>query len=247
MGFFSNAWKKVKKVAKKVVNTVKKVVRVVKEVVHRIVGVLDFIGSLLGIRPRKFLRLKVYILTDLKKRPIQTEQEVNRWVDETRRILKERMNVELQSADLRAGQSVVAVIPDPAPVEAVFPGCSFGDAFGDAADYYEDHFTYVHTSTWNFIGDAIGYGEPIYAFVVAQIDGGKRNGCAYPWIHNLVLVEQTPRTTTLAHEIGHQCGLTHVSASQNLMKPDRADMDSKLNRWQISVFRNSRYVTFFRP
>ena len=237
---FGKIWKKIK-------NTVKKVVRIVKEVVHRILGVVDFIASLFGIHLRKYLRLKVYILTDLKGRPVQDLRTVNAWVDATTRIFRDRMNIVIQAADVRAGQPITVVIEERAPGYALFPDCSFGSAFNDAADYYEENYDYVHTSSWNYIVDMLGYGEPIYGFVVADIAGGDKFGCAIPWLHNFALVDNNPRTTTLAHEIGHLCSLGHRTSAGNLMNPDRGDMDASLTNWQISVIRNSRYVTFFRP
>jgi len=235
------------KLWKKVKNTVKKIVRVVKEVVHRILGVIDFIASLLGLLATKYIRVKVYILTDLKRRPVQDVAVVEQWVAETKKILKDRFKVVMQAPDVRAGQGIVATIEEPAPAEALFPGCGFADAFSDAADYYEDHYDYVHTSSWNYIFDSLGYGEPVYGFVVAEIAKGDKDGCSQPLLHNFVLVDRSPKTSTLAHEIGHTCGLSHKGKAHNLMNPERNDMDSDVTRWQIAVFRNSRYVTLFRP
>lgn len=240
-------WGKIKKAAKKIKNTIKKVVRVVKEIVHRVIGILDFLGSLLGIRPTKYIRVKVYILTDLKRRPVRDPVIVQQWVDEAKTILKDRLNVVMQAPDTRAGQGIVVTIPEPAPANAMFPNCGLGDAFSDAADYYEDHYTYVHTSAWNYIFDGLGYGEPIYVFVVADVAGDGTDGCSQPWLHNFAVLDSDLQKMTLPHEIGHLCSLAHKGKAGNLMNPNPANRDSGLTRWQISVFRNARYVTFFRP
>jgi hypothetical protein len=79
MGFWSKVKKKVKKAWKKVKNTVKKVVRVVKDIVHRVLGVLDFIASLIGIRLRKYVRLKIYILCK-SGTPVQKPEHVEAWL-----------------------------------------------------------------------------------------------------------------------------------------------------------------------
>ena len=102
-------WRKVKK-------TVKKVVRTAKAVAHRIAGVVDLTASLFGIRPEKHLRLKVLILTDTLGQPMQTEQEVERWLNETKRIFKDRMNVVIQAPDTHF--PIIGVIEEPAPPEA---------------------------------------------------------------------------------------------------------------------------------
>ena len=219
------------------------VARVVKEAVWRFIGIVDFVGSLVGIRPKKFLRLKIFILLDLKHRPVHPEVEVNRWLDETKTIFAQKMNVELHPANLRADE-FVNIMAEPAPDSAMFPSCSFAAGFGEAAEYYEENSAYSITSVTGFLADKLGYGEPIFAFVVHSIAGGDRQGCAYPLIRNVCMIATNARTTTLAHEIGHLCGLTHHSGQHNLMNSDRDDMDSDLTRWQISVFRNSRYVTY---
>lgn len=246
MSLWGKIKKAVKKAVKKVVNTVKKVIRIVKEVVHRVIGVLDFIGSLLGIRPTKYIRVKVYILSDLKKRPVRDPVIVQQWVDEAKTLFKNRLNVDMRAPDLRAGQGIVAIIPAPAPAEALFPNCGLGDAFSDAADYYEDHYTYVHTSAWNYILDDLGYGEPVYVFVVADVGGGGKDGCSQPWLHNFAVLDGDQQHLSLPHEIGHLCSLTHRNAKGNLMYPLTSDRGPNLTRWQIAVFRNARYVTFFR-
>jgi len=46
---------------------------------------------------------------------------------------------------------------------------------------------------------------------------------------------------TIAHELGHCCGLWHVEDAGNLMRP-AADSEA-MTRAQQAVFRNSRHVT----
>jgi len=240
MGWFKKLKKKVKKKLKK---AVKAVVRVVKAISHRVAGALDFVASLVGIRPTKYLRLKIFILTDPKNRPVQTVSEVQRWADETRKILKDKMNVELHTPHLVV-DDMVNVIEEPAPIYALGSNCGAGDAFGDAADYYEEHSTYTVSSATSIIADLLGYGEPIFAFVITSIDNGEKSGCAIPVLNNYCTIDNHPKTTTLAHEIGHLCWLNHSDGENNLMNPDRDDMDSDISSWQISIFRNSRYVTY---
>ena len=246
MSLWGKITKAVKKIVKKVVNTVKKVIRVVKEVVHRVLGVVDFIATLLGIRLRKYIRVKVYILTDLKKQPVRDPAVVQQWVDEAKALFKDRLNVDMRAPDLRAGQGIVAIIPEPAPAGALFPNCGIGDAFSDAADYYEDHYTYIQTSAWNEILDDLGYGEPVYVFVVADVGAKDKDGCSQPWLHNFAVLDGDQQNLSLPHEIGHLCSLSHRNTVGNLMYPDTGNRGPHLNRWQIAVFRNARYVTFLR-
>ena len=70
------------------------ILRAAKELANRLVGILDFIGSLLGIRPKKYLRLKVFILVDENKKLVQNKAEVQRWVDFTKKAFLDKMNVQ---------------------------------------------------------------------------------------------------------------------------------------------------------
>jgi len=63
-----------------------KAIRFIKEVFWRTVGIIDLIGSLIGIRPLKFLRVKILILSEGKKQII-SNAEVQKWVDETKCLL----------------------------------------------------------------------------------------------------------------------------------------------------------------
>jgi hypothetical protein len=93
----------------------------------------------------------------------------------------------------------------------------------------------------------MGFGEPIYAFVILSIGGGA-DGCGYPMgVVNYCLMTIDCSMTTLAHELCHMCGLAdRKSHDKNLMSEHRDhNKDFELNRWQIAVVRNSRYVTLF--
>lgn len=244
-------WSKVKKAAKKVVNTVKKVVRIVKEVVHRVIKILDFVAAWLGLLPRKHVRLHVQILLDLKGRPVVDPLTVQTWVDQAARTLDRRCRITLHPANRYLGY--VQVMSQPAPAEAMFTSCSVGEAFSGANDFFEDHANYPIFSQMQGLGDLLGYGEPIYAFVVSTIKNGEdaKNGCAFPLLTNYLTVEKRPRPTTIVHEMGHLCGLFfpnggHTSRAKNLMNSDRGDLDDELTRTQVALVRTSRYVTYLR-
>ena len=214
---------------------------------NRLFGAIDFVLSLFGFRPTKYLRLKIFILVDLKGNPIHDPKTVQSWLDETIKIFKDKMNIEIHTANQRS-EEFITVIEEPAPAYAVFPaGCSLRNAYGLAAEYYESNLTYTHTSSSQYILDFLGYGSAIYAYMIHSFNDNSHIGCSYPVISDYSLVARDAKTTTLAHEMCHLCGLfKHHSDEHNLMNSNRGDMDSDLTNWQITVVRNSKYVTYLR-
>lgn len=239
-------WKKLKKAAtktwNKVKNTVKKVVRIVKEIVHRVLGILDLIGSLLGIRPRKYLRLQILILRE-NGTPVLDPKLVMPWLAKATELFDKRLNVSIRPPRL-SGQ-IIDVLREDAPAEALdAPGYSIGAGFGDAADYFEDQCHYFFTSAGSAITDFLGYGEPVYAFVVRSIKGSDA-GTVYWFGQRYCVVSRDAAVTTLAHELGHNCGALHWESSGNLMAHAPAKRGAcDLNRLQIAWIRDSRFVVF---
>jgi len=239
-------WGKIKKAVKKVVKAIKKVVKTIKEIIHRILGVFDFIASLIGIRPKKYLRLKIFILRK-DGMPIQNKAIIQSRLDKTIQIFKEKLNVEINKP--KKGDDFIEILDRDAPPEALnVSACSFGSMFSDAADYFDDQCNYAQTSPDSILDILLGIGEPIFAFVILKFGDGKL-GCGYPMgpINYCLITKECPMTT-LAHELCHMCGLADRSSrNQNLMSSNRTkDTDYDLTRWQISVVRNSRFVTYIQ-
>ena len=116
LGLWSKIKKAVKKVVKKIVKTVKKIVRVIKEIINRLLGGIDFIGSLIGIRPKKYLRLKIFILRKDGK-PIQDKATVQSNLDKTIKIFKEKLNIEIRKPNLY--KDFIEFLNENAPSEAL--------------------------------------------------------------------------------------------------------------------------------
>jgi hypothetical protein len=244
---FKKAVKAVTRAAKKVLQTVKKVYRVAQELAWRAASLFDFVGSLLNIQPTKHARLKVFVLfdeNDASQTPVVDPTTVEGWVQVARDIFKDKMNVDLHPHGGTKGRFVhvlsapTAMLTGPRNAGADFLD-RFAAAFKDKADWFEEHTT----------DTALGYGGTMYVFVVQTLDVVGRdelNGVAWPWVHNFCLIDSVKqKPTTLAHEMGHLCGVfPHSSAAHNLMHPDRGDMDSRLNRLQKSLIRTARYVTY---
>lgn len=90
----------------------------------------------------------------------------------------------------------------------------------------------------------VDFAKPtVNGFVIQNVSSG---GAGFAWgtITDIFVVDPTALSTTVAHETGHLCWLTHRGSSGNLMTPGRGDMDSKLTRWQVSVIRSSKYANY---
>jgi len=246
-----------RKFFKKVVKTVKKIVRSAKELANRTIGLLDLIGSLIGIRPHKYFRVKVVILADANG-PVAPLATVDQWWTTAVRVFKDEANVELYSFDspFKGSSPVMTTTTGDRTDVFVLPECSFSEMFSDISDWFEDKaleikggFQQVPLAGWT--ADNVGIGEAVVAFVIRDIGGAL--GCAYPAITFHALIAGAPpnpplpRVTTLAHELAHMCGLKDMSGSRiNLMSSDRGPTDSHLSRTQIAWLRNSRFVTYIK-
>jgi len=240
------AWNGIKKAAKTVYRAVKNVVKAFVSIVRRIMKILGFIGSLLGIRPRKQMMLRIVILKNDQGLPVVPRREVERWVSVAKHIYLDRCNVQLTHAHLTDAVKqkyfedgislptefpIVAVAEKNAPDEALdVPGATISAWNGDL-DYFRQ-----------LLGAE--YAKPtVTGSVVRDVSGGSR-GFAWGMITDIFLVDPTALSTSVAHEMGHLCWLLHRKKAGNLMTPGRADAASHLTRWQISVIRSSKYATY---
>ena len=246
MGLWSKIKKAVRKAVKSVIKAVKAVVNTVKEVVNRIVGAIDFVLSLVGLRIEKSLRIKVFILTKGNKTLVANVKEVQSWVDEAIRIYKTRAKINIRS-DYLGAEPIVNVISKPAPDYVLKFEMNYREEnFDEINDYFVKNAKLANIGPVGFLMDLAGYGEPIFIFVAEDVCAGENvSGHSYsPLLNSYIVIDPHCKLTTLAHEIGHKCGLNQKSGEKNLMNQHRIDPGDKLNTWQITIARNSRYVTF---
>ena len=230
------AVKAIVKAAKAVAGFGKEVGSVLREVLHRALGFLDFLGSLLGIRPEKKLRLRIVILRDDQGTPLTTEQQLEPVIAETKRIFKEQV----QTKVVAAGGDMVKTVKAASPAAALDVGCgtgAWGADFGEAGYYFGERVA----GTENL------YASPVTVFIVRSI--ADKGGCSLGPLTDYVTVEVSALADTgghasriVAHEIGHSCGLPHSGHKKNLMH--RSAEGDGLRRWQEATFRSSRHVTF---
>jgi hypothetical protein len=224
----------------------------VTEIFWRLVGVFDFVGSLLGIRPQKKMHFSIIIPTKIDK-PIDhktVEQIMDIHVREAQRVFNDLCNVTL----INTG---ICKLANDIPDSALNPTCTAGGYFDDwgiAGTYFElGTLTCKYQDNWRRI---VGYGGQISVFVVANVNEDTATsttiGCSFSANNNYIVIEpvlsekDSHRTMATAHEIGHACLLLHSSDDDknNLMFPSNLVEFPELSNFQISWLRSSKHCTY---
>jgi hypothetical protein len=211
----------------------------VTEIIWRLVGLIDFFGSLVGIRPRKKMYFGV-IVPSVDGTPIAPDVDIQRQVDAAIAFYDTTCNINL----IFTGICHTRVPP---PDGGLVVGCDAGGFFGDwwlAGSYFE-----FATATCKFTDSfrrVIGYGAEIVVFIVQDVTPDRTNGCSFASTHNYVVVEAKPtdQAFVASHEMGHACWLPHVSDPADLMNPITPSANPTLTDLQISVIRWSKHCVY---
>jgi hypothetical protein len=245
-------WSSIKKVAKKAWRAVKGAVRwavkIVATFVMWTVNLWDFFLGFVNWPPKK-LTLHIVILSkfdpiDMKIVPMCQPSDLQPSIDQAKRILRQRFNIELRPYASQYAQ----ILGGEAPEAALKPSCCGADALGQ--EFLEQGEWYAGQTAGWVAGIPISLRFPITAFVVEDVQC--KSGCGIGPLADYLVIDMDgvnstgPRlnNSTLMHEIGHCCHLWHCCAVTDLMwrNPDRGD-DTKW--WQRNLFRNSRHVTYW--
>lgn len=217
----------------------------VTELVWRLVGLVDFGLSLVGVRPRKKMYFGV-IIPVVDGRPIAAQADVQPQVDAVIEIYDRTCNIDARFT----GFCRADLAP---PGGSVVVACDTGGFFQDwglqgswmelvgRSCKFESNWRRVH-----------GYGAELIGMVVNNVTPDDTTsstiGCSFGATHDWVAIEGNTGTTpsTLAHEIGHACLLPHHDGDAvNLMSPAAPSAaQPTLTGLQISTVRWSRHVTY---
>ncbi|RDY59379.1 hypothetical protein [Flagellimonas nanhaiensis] len=237
---------------------IREILSIVQEIIYRFIGLLDALGYLVGIRPEKKLRLCVIILSD-EGGPVADEAMVLEEVQAAADIFREQANVRVIPCslfnaknpfqdDVAADDGYIHINTTISRDELLDLQCGAG-AWGEDLGFKGTDLNMM-MSRLCFCGNArrlLGYGSPVTVFVVRSIDGSSSTGCSLGPLADYVTVVGTETTdkTTIAHEVGHACGLWHVGTLRNLMYEFDSNDRREMSTFQEMNFRNSRHVTYF--
>ena len=222
-----------------------------------VVGIIDTIAGLFGIRPEKKLRLCTIILADENGQPIVTAATVVPWLQRAVDVFKEEANVRVtpvgpfQYTSGFGGNATVTedwidVGTDPSSKRILDLGGeaeTFGDDLTDiGSDYNKLAMLHCYYGTWRKV---VGYGSSITVFVIRSMEEGVARSLGPLTDYVVIGGAQNPDVTTVAHEIGHACYLVwHDGNNGNLMF-GQAPRGTSLDWWQTTLVRSSRHVTYF--
>jgi hypothetical protein len=206
-------------------------IRIVVELIHRVT--INLFDTLFGFLnwPAKKLRVKIFILINPEDNAPASPAEAEKSIDFAMRSFEKKFNVKLLPH--RAEEPFAELLQKIPPSEALRVKCNAGAI--------SEEFKIAGTF---FSSNLCGPLYPVTAFVVIDISG-KDGCCIGPVTDYLTLDPNGIRiSTTLAHEIGHSCGLWHIRQRSNLMWPHR-DRGNDIQWWQKNLFRGSRHVTYW--
>lgn len=219
-----------------------------------VVGILDFLVCLAGVKPEKKLRVSALILKDTSG-PVANRSSVVTQLQHAVDVFASQANVRvirswpLQYDSGLAGNETandgwVTEMPEPSGDSILNVGCNLVAAGEDLwiAGVKFELLAAIRMVYGNF-RRLIGYGAPVPIFVVKDSGPPSTIGCSLGPLADYVTVEGG-NPVCIAHELGHACNLWHVNDSNNLMYIGSCN-GQRLSRFQIAMLRASRHVTYF--
>jgi len=216
----------------------------VTEIIWRLVGLIDFLGSLVGIRPRKKMYFGV-VIPSVDGAPIVPDADVQPQIDAVISFYDSTCNINA----IFTGICHTDISP---PDGGLVVDCDAGGFFSDwwiGGSYFE-----LASATCKFTDSfrrIIGLGAELIVFVVQNVNPDTAtfftNGCSFTSTHNYVVIEAKPTDSPFVatHEIGHACWLGHESDTANLMNPSVPNSNPTLTNLQVSLVRWSKHCVYF--
>lgn len=209
----------------------------VMEIVWRIVGVFDFVGSLLGVRIRKKMYFGLVIAAH-DRVAITDQATMQPQIDAAIEHYNRLCNINL----IFTGTCHTSIPPPGNPF--TYP-CNaegfFRDWWIDGSFYELASAACKFEDSWRRV---LGYGAEIIVFVVNDVTPEPTDGCSMGGGTNYILTEAGTSVNMIAHEMGHACLLGHDDDANNLMAGTVLSVPQTLTNWQVSVIRSSRHCIY---
>jgi hypothetical protein len=198
------------------------------------IGIPDLlVGFLL---PAKNLRIQVFVLANANHPPADAVA-VQHAIDFANTTFANRFNVKL----LPCGASWIEILDVGVPEAAMRVSCGlrgYKEEWGEAGEFFNSHL-----AGWN--GAPVSGTFPVTVFIVPEIFG--KYGCSMGPLTDYVTVAAQALglgSSTMAHEIGHACNLSHSFGKSNLMCSASTRGDT-VHWWQKNLLRSSRHVLWW--
>ncbi len=182
------------------------------------------------------MRVRYIILADERGRPLLEPEDITATAGRTADIMMERADIEM------LGQNVMVAYGAPSgALDVTTPVTSFLEQVTEVGSYF------------NALAGLGAFTRTITVFIVRSME--THDARSFGPFTNFVMVTADVLTnsdapeTTVAHELGHQCGLLHRGTLGNLMFESNKDdsgnfRGTSLSTWQASVIRISRFVWY---
>lgn len=234
---------------------IRQLLGLVQTLVYRVLGLPDMLAWVAGVRPAKKLRLRVIIVHD-GTGPVVARGSVLAEVQELIDIFYDKANIRVipdnplvfrtafHSKERARLAFTYEMTKSPKSILKVAAGLgSYLEDLWIQGFWYE--LIMERHSLWGNLRRLLGYGAPLVVYAVKEYHDTALGNSLGP-LTDYVTVEgpDVADKTTIAHEVGHACGLLHKKSTTNFMH-GYASNATGMTPGQALWVRNSRHVTYF--
>lgn len=183
---------------------------------------LDYLWCLFGVRPKKYMRICIKILSDGRGNHATTRERAEAIINSANDHF-EQCNLELITVSVEFLANADAMTTASCSVKGFFS---------------RNHVWFSENACQQPPGTFL---VPITAYFVDSMASGS-NACAMSRTNHVILTDGA-NGASLAHEIGHLADLMHHDDAQNIMYDTQSETKDTFTRHQCCMIRSSKYAT----